>query len=224
MPDEASQTEAAFVLRHLPPDRFPRLLDLCCGPGRHARLLAGHGYYILGVDKNPAAIRQARELKAPNASFKVHDMREVETLPGTFDGAINMWHSFGYFDDDTNRDILRQLYDKLRPGGRLILDIYNRDSLARFPAIQEYEKAGVHVESEFTWSGKRLTCRLRYGSGASGDTFEWRIYTPGELLDITESLGFRCLVSCAWWDEQIAPSADDARMQFVLERPDASTR
>lgn len=213
-----SAAETAFVLRHLPSSEFPTLLDLCCGPGRHALRLAAAGYELLGIDKNSQAIAQAQQDALPNTRFLVHDMRELDAIPGTFDGVTNLWHSFGYFDDATNEEILRQIYAKLRPGGRFILDIYNREHRQGFPEHSEFVKAGVHVIVEHRWSGKRVTCTLTYDGGITTDTFEWRIYTPDEIRELTSSLGFRCLVACAWFDEQLAPSAEHRRMQFVLER------
>jgi SAM-dependent methyltransferase len=217
IPAQDSEAETAFVLRHLPPQEYPSLLDLCCGPGRHALRLAAHGYDILGIDKNTQAIAQAQQHAVLHTRFLAHDMRDLHTIGATFDGVLNLWHSFGYFDDATNQDILRQIHGKLRPGGRLILDIYNRASLERFPARRQFEKEGVQIVAEYSWSGKRATCTLTY-DGALHDTFEWRIYTPDEIHELAATLGFRCLVACAWFNEQLAPSAEHARMQFVLER------
>ncbi len=59
MASATTEAEVAFVVRHLPPDRFPRLLDLCCGSGRHALPLHAHGYDVLGVDKNHSSRRLA---------------------------------------------------------------------------------------------------------------------------------------------------------------------
>lgn len=69
MPASASEAETAFVARHLPPRQFPRLLDLCCGWGRHAACFAAHGYRVLGVDLNAAAIRRAQQIGSTNASY-----------------------------------------------------------------------------------------------------------------------------------------------------------
>lgn len=218
MPAAASEAETAFVVRHLPPAQFPVLLDLCCGSGRHAAHFAAHGYRLLGIDRNAAAIATAKQLALPGCQFAVHDMREIEALPGTFDGIVSLWHSFGYFDDAKNADILRQIHDKLRAGGRLVLDIYNRDALRRAPATQHFEKEGVAVTSAYTWAGRRLTCSLSYDDGSEGDTFEWRLYTPDEIQTLATRLGFRCIVACAWFDEHLAPSAEHTRMQFVFER------
>ncbi|HEX5689506.1 MAG TPA: class I SAM-dependent methyltransferase, partial [Roseiflexaceae bacterium] len=189
IPAKDSDTETAFVLRHLPPGSFRSLLDLCCGPGRHAKRLAALGYYVLGVDNNAGAIARAERSAAPHTRFLVHDMRDIGALDLTFDGVVNLWHSFGYFDDTTNADILRQIRDKLRPGGRFVLDIYNRDCLERLPQRRQFEKDGVHVVTEYQWSGKRVTCSLTYDHGAGSDRFEWRIYTPDEIREIAGAAG-----------------------------------
>jgi SAM-dependent methyltransferase len=211
-----TESEVAFITRYLPPADFPKLLDVCCGYGRHAARLAGCGYTILGIDKNLDAIRHAQQIMFPNLEFRVHDMRDIESLPGTFNGVLNLWHSFGYFDDATNLDILRQIRDKLERGGRFIFDIYNRSSLERFPATRLVEKEGKQILTEYTWSGNRLTCTLSY-NGQVGDTFEWRLYTPDEIQAMTSELSLRCLVACAWFDEQVPPSSEQAHMQFVFE-------
>ena len=218
IPAKDSDAETAFVLRHLPPPAFRSLLDVCCGSGRHATRLAAQGYYVLGIDKNPGAIAHAQHAAATNTRFLVHDMREIGALDLCFDGVLNLWHSFGYFDDATNADVLRQVHDTLRPGGRFVLDIYNRECMERLPERREFEKDGVHVVSEYRWSGKRVTCSLIYNHGAGSDTFDWRIYTPAEIRAIAGQVGLRCRLACAWFNEQIAPSAEHARMQLVFER------
>lgn len=219
MPAAAGDAETAFVVRHLPPAQFPCLLDVCCGSGRHAARFAAEGYRLLGIDQNVAAITKAQHLGLPGCRFAVHDMRDVGALPQMFDGVVNLWHSFGYFDEATNADIVRQIHGRLRPGGRFVLDIYNRDALRRAPATQQFEKEGVAVTSTYTWEGNRLQCSLRYDDREEGDTFEWRLYTPDEMQTLAAAAGFRCIVACAWFNEHLLPSAEHTRMQFVFERP-----
>src|SRR5687767_2010583 len=99
-PIDAAQTEreTAFLARHLPLDRFPRVLDLCCGQGRHSAALAHRGYAVTGVDRNADALRVARERSPASAEFVEMDAREVATLGRRFEGVVCMWQSFGYFD------------------------------------------------------------------------------------------------------------------------------
>lgn len=216
IPAASTDAEVTFIQRHLPPPKFPYLLDLCCGPARHAALLVARGYRILGLDANEQAIRQA-SVACPEGRFEAGDMRALASLGETFDGVLNLWHSFGYFDDETNRDVLRQVRDVLRPGGRAIFDIYNRDHFAQRPLVETAERGGRAIRTTRSWHGPRHRVVLQY-DGQSGDTFEWRLYTPAEFEEVCRSVGLHSLHSCAWFDESITPSPEHARMQFVLER------
>lgn len=62
-----------------------------------------------------------------------------------------------------------------------------------------------------------MRCQLEY-EDAPADVFEWQLYTPDEFGALAESSGFSEIARCAWFNETIAPSAEHARMQFVLER------
>lgn len=217
IPREQTEAELAFIERQLPLVSHPSILDVCCGSGRHANALARRGYRVLGLDTNSGAVAGACAAAPPGASFQLLDMRELQSLPHAFDGVINLWASFGYFDDATNAAILRQIAAKLGPGGRAIIDIYNRDHMLTLPAEESTERGGVTIRTTRRWLGSRLNVRLEYGSGA-GDEFEWRLYTPAEFSSLASAAGLQPIVACAWFDEAKAASHEHARMQFVLER------
>lgn len=214
---ELTAVEVEFIARQLPPAEFPRLLDVACGPGRHAAALVSRGYRVLGVDVNPDAVARARIAVPRGAEFRTLDMRELGSLAERFDGVTNLWHSFGYFDDAANERVLQEMRERLRPGGRLLLDVYNRAHFARMPREETSERNGERITTTRTWSAERMRVELRYASGG-GSTFEWRLYTPDELARTLESLGFRVRIACAWFREGLPPSAEHARMQFVAER------
>lgn len=212
---ESTRSEVDFVARFIPAASHPYLLDLCCGSGRHATSLVEKGYQIMGVDANAQAIERARAA-CPQGRFVVGDMRALTVLGETFDGVVNLWHSFGYFDDETNQEILRQVHDVLRPGGRAIFDIYNRDHFGRRPAVEIAERAGKIVHTSRSWDGPRQRVTLSY-DGAVQDTFEWRLYSPREFEDACRAADLQPIVTCAWCDESIPAAPEHARMQFVLE-------
>ena len=216
IPAQTTATELAFIGRHLPVEEFPRLLDLCCGSGRHACELTARGYRVLGVDVNPHAVVAARR-RCPGGSFAVCDMRSLDTLATRFDGIINLWHSFGYFDEATNRDVLRQIHGRLRPGGRTILDVYNRAHSENRPSEEVALKGARQVRTTRAHSGARHRVQIEY-DGTLRDEFDWELYNPTELERICVDAGLHPLVRCAWFDEAIPPSPDHARMQFVCER------
>lgn len=216
IPAESTQAEVAFIERHLPPDEFSHLLDLCCGCGRHAVHLARRGYRLFGLDASARAIAEA-QVSCPQGRFQVGDMRQLDTLERTFDGVLNLWQSFGYFDDETNRAVLRQVRDVLRPGGRALFDIYNRDHFVQRPLQEETERGGRTIRTTRIWRGARQRVILHY-DGTAGDVFEWRLYTPPEFQALCDDLGLHTLLACAWFEEDTPPAPQHARMQFVLER------
>lgn len=216
IPEAATLAEVAFVRRHFPVARFSSLLDLCCGTGRHAGHLAATGYTVTGVDENTAALAIARE-RFPAIEFHPLDMRRLRSLAMTFDGVINLWHSFGYFDEETNLDILRAVYELLAPGGRFLIDIYNREHFASLPAVSESQRGGRTIQTTRTWEGNRHRVRLVYDGGLE-ETIEWIMYSPSEFSALCAQAGFQPVLACAWFDESIEISPAHARMQFLLER------
>ena len=216
IPVDTTRAEVAFVVRHLPVNSFPAVLDLCCGPGRHASALAKCGYQVLGVDANEKAVRSARAACA-GAAFEVCDMRSLDSLGSFFDGVVNLWHSFGYFDDATNLMVLRQVYAVLRPGGRAIFDIYNREHFVSRPLEETNERGGRRVRTTRSWDGPRHRVVLEY-DGRRGDQFEWRLYSAPEFRELCTCAGLETLIECAWFDESIPASSANARMQFVVQR------
>ena len=220
IPAEQTAREVAFISRQMPLVSHGTILDVCCGPGRHANMLARAGYRVVGVDSNATAIERARADAPKAATYRVGDMRSLDVLGERVDAVTNLWASFGYFDDAGNEAVLRQIAGVLRPGGRALIDLYNREHMQSLPASEMTSRAGQTVTTERIWLGNRFRVRLAYSSGGS-DEFEWRLYTPEELSDICATAGLNTLLACAWFNESLPASAEHARMQLVLERREA---
>jgi SAM-dependent methyltransferase len=215
---EQTEREAAFVTRWLPLPEYAELLDLCCGQGRHARALARRGYRVTGVDSNALALAEAKRASGDQVFYVQHDMRRLEQLPGTFDGLTCLWQSFGYFDAAINADILRQIGAKLRPGGRLILDIYHRGFFERNQGVRSFECAGRTISQTRRMDGDRLTVVLDYGADLPADTYAWQLFSPEEIVALARQCGFTPVLASADFDEATQPSADLPRMQLVFKR------
>jgi SAM-dependent methyltransferase len=228
--DEWTRKDVAFLARQLPLPRYRQVLDLCCGYGRHALLLAERGYAVTGLDRDAAAIDEAQHCAAQAGqaiTYLVGDMRQIGDMPDTFDAVINMWQSFCYFDEETNKDLLRQIHGKLAPGGRFIIDMYNRAYYETHQGSHRQKINGIIVESQTSLQGKRLHVILQYKDASGergGDHFDFQIFTPEEFRALAAACGFVPLLICTWSDENIAPSAEAARMQLVLEKPENSSR
>jgi len=72
MPEEWTLAEVEGIKRRLPMPAFGRVLDICCGSGRHATPLAAAGYEVTGVDRETAAVTVAAQ-RAPSGRFVVLD-------------------------------------------------------------------------------------------------------------------------------------------------------
>ena len=149
---EAAPSEIAAIFRLIDRPRPGPLdvLDLPCGPGRHALPLAQAGHRVVAVDRTRAYLdeleqrladrRQAQPGRALQVETVCSDMRDFER-PGAFDLALNLYTSIGYFEDiEDDLRVLRSYAAGLRPGGVLVLELLGREVLARIYAPQRFRR------------------------------------------------------------------------------------
>jgi SAM-dependent methyltransferase len=208
--------ETTFVSRCAPLPHFRRVADVCCGTGRHARALSRLGYAVIGIDRDVDAIAKAREL-AGGPSYLQVDIREYQPKPGSFDVAIVMAQSFGYFDATTNRCVLGRLASGIRKGGRVILDLWSQEFFAAHQSERKFEKPGGVVRETKRVEGDRLFVHLDYPDGGQ-DEFEWQLFSPSQIVAMAQSIGLTLLRSCTDFDAMIPPVADKPRIQYLFER------
>ena len=209
--------ELGFIQRHLPLAHYPRLLDVPCGIGRHAGPLAKLGYDVVGADRSESALASARR-DYPEAEYRKADLFDLAALNTTFDAVLCLWHSFGYGNSDQNRRVLDDMRRIVRPGGRILLDLYNAEAAAQLPLVATETRGGRTVTTRRSWLGRRLRVELEYSESAGIDTHEWEVYTPSEITHLAREVNLSLVLCCAWFDEMIPPSADHLRMQLLLER------
>lgn len=124
------------------------LLELGCGTGIHAALLAGQGYRVHGVDRSEVMLEEAsRRAKDGNPAFSRGDAREIR-LPAKYDVVLALFHVISY---QTSNDDLRLFFDTvnehLRPGGHFIFDCwYGPAVLSERPAVRVKRCAGDNLE------------------------------------------------------------------------------
>ena len=110
-----------------------RILDLACGAGRHAIELAKRGYAVTGYDLSEDLLRRGRadsRRARTRVSFVRGDMRDLH-FRGAFDAVINMFSSFGYFEDaEDDRKVVAGIARALKPRGKFLMERFNRESLA----------------------------------------------------------------------------------------------
>ena len=110
------------------------VLDMPCGPGRHSIEFAARGYTVTGVDRTERYLDEARSRAQKSGlaiDFIQDDMRAF-ARPEAFDIVLNLFTSFGYFEDEGD-DVktASNFHDCLKPGGRLVMEMAGKEHLAR---------------------------------------------------------------------------------------------
>ncbi|MBW7457330.1 class I SAM-dependent methyltransferase [Paenibacillus sepulcri] len=107
-----------------------KILDIGCGTGRHSLALASLGYCVTGVDLSEVLLEQAREHdKEGQIEALIHgDMRRLPIPDGSFRATVNLFTSFGYFEDEAdNHRVLKEIRRVLTENGQFLIDFLNPD-------------------------------------------------------------------------------------------------
>jgi SAM-dependent methyltransferase len=199
-----------------------RVLDLCCGIGRHSIEFARHGLRVTGVDITQPYLDIAAE-KASKESLGIEfihsDMRDF-CRPGAFDLVANLCTSFGYFDDiEDDLKVLRNIYASLAPGGKFMIEILGKEVIAAtFKKEEELEFDGYHVvaKSKILDNWNRLECRrtIRKEDTETEIIAYHRLYSAAELKKYLETAGFTSIRT--YGNFAGAPYDNDARSMIMI--------
>jgi SAM-dependent methyltransferase len=127
--DEKNDADTDTIVSFLGLQPGDSVLDAPCGHGRITNRLAARGVKATGVDLTELFLEVARQ-EGTGAEFRRGDLRELP-VDGPFDAAFSWFTSFGYFDDDGNKKVLSEYRRVLRPGGKLLIEMHNRDEFVR---------------------------------------------------------------------------------------------
>ena len=175
------------------------VLDVGCGLGQHALEFARRGCLVVALDLALPMITRAAEdaqQEGLRINFLHKDIRDIG-FEGTFDAVVCVGTTFGFFDDEQNREVLGRLANALKPGGRLLLEVVNRDHvLGSQPNLQWFEGDGCVVmeESDFNYYSSRLTVKrtmMREDGRQTESEYSIRLYALHELGQMMQSVGFR---------------------------------
>ncbi len=125
--EEETEEDVEFICDALKLQPGAIVLDLCCGNGRHGQLLAQDGMTVIGVDSSRFLLEEARKnaLSTSGGMYLVEgDMRRIPLKP-VCDAVINLFTSFGFFEENDNRRVLGEVAGVLKPGGKFLLDYWN---------------------------------------------------------------------------------------------------
>ncbi|MFF9400537.1 methyltransferase domain-containing protein [Streptomyces sp. NPDC014744] len=176
-----------------------RVLDLCCGPGLFLVPLADRGFDVTGVDLSESMLERARSA-CEEAGADVRLVRGdmlTYTAPGAFDVVLNVFTSFGYFDDpDDNLRVLSNAWESLAPDGQLLVDVMGKEVLAGWigrPQAVDLPDGSYVVQRDVvfdSWRRLRTDWTLVRGTSARTASLTSYLYSAAELYDLFVAAGF----------------------------------
>ncbi len=177
------------------------VFDCCCGMGRHSLELAERGCRVTGVDLSRGyldlAESEAKRRDLP-ADFICRDIREIE-YDGEFDAVINMFTSFGYFEDpDEDLLLLKKLHRSLKPGGKLFMEMAGKEILARdFEERTWFEREGIKILLEYSvdlnWTELCNRWLFYKDDKMTEYSFSHRIFSASEMAMMLWQAGFETI-------------------------------
>ncbi|CAN5529718.1 class I SAM-dependent methyltransferase [soil metagenome] len=183
---EAEQL-ADLIERVAEPCARAEILDVGCGRGRHARVLARRGYRVTGLDLSARALEVAR-WRAEAEGLRVgKDVRFVQAdmrlahFQERFDGIVNLFTSFGYFADDADHaNAVGAMTAALRPGGFVVQDFLNAQFVASHLVPRDERMIGdIAVVQQRSISNNRVVKDISLEKDGERHTFQESVH----LLD-----------------------------------------
>ncbi len=192
--DRAAENEAEAALSILPLHAEHRLLDLCCGNGRHCRALRRKGFqHVTGLDYSLPLLEHAI-MESPRAGYVRGDMRLLPFPEGGLDAVLSFFTSFGYFPTDLeNLTVLNELGRVLKPGGWFLLDYLNPSYVRRHLVAESVKPHGeftIRERRSISSNGERIEKEIvieNWGDREHRYRESVRLYEQEQMVDMLQS-------------------------------------
>jgi SAM-dependent methyltransferase len=222
--EEVTTRETEFIESALSLPAGAAVLDLACGFGRHATGMAKRGYRMAGLDFNANYLEIAATAAAETGVSVDWQQGDMRTLPfeAEFDAVYSYFTSFGYFSDEENEAVIAGVARALRPGGRFLIDLMNRDWLLTHPThrIWNQRENGSLLMEETTFDlvSSRVNSKQLHltpdGAARLEKSFVLRAYTCAELTAIMRRYGIA--VREVWGGIDRTPYSTESRRLVLL--------
>ena len=218
---QETNAQLKFYIEKLNLKKGKSFLDCPIGIGRIAIPLAKKGIQITGVDITPSYIGELQEriskIKIPMKLF-LQDMRKID-FENEFDAVGNLWTSFGYFEKESdNMLVLKKLYKALKPGGKFVIQVINRDWIMKnFVSNNWSEVDDVKMLERREFNYENSSSVTEYFFIKDGEekslTSYIRMYSYHELKQMLEKVGLKNVVGYK------NPDVDDCNYQYLTSKP-----
>ncbi|MEY2472281.1 MAG: hypothetical protein QOK28_1610 [Actinomycetota bacterium] len=198
---KGTANEVDFIVEHLALQPGERVLDVGCGPGRHAHELARRGFEVVGVDIAQRFVDLANEHAPPGATFVRGDARTL-AYDGEFDAVISLCQGgFGLVGDEDG-SVLAGMARAVKPARRVAFSAFSAYFLLQ------------HLESNETFDATRgvstETTEVRDSAGTPmAAELHTSVFTPRELRLMCAATGLRAEHIWSVTPGAYAPNAPD---------------
>ncbi len=229
-PQKTTNAEVRYLLKKLNLKPGRSFLDCACGIGRIALPLAKAGVKVTGVDITPSyleemqAVANRRKLKITSLR---KDMRRID-FENRFDAAGNLWTSIGFFEKESDNLLaIRKMFRALKPGGRFVLHVINRDWIVKHFAPSDWsEVGGIRILEtrgfDLATSRSQSVWRFLNDSGERVLEASIRMYAFHEVIAMFKAVGFVDIEGFGSMNED--PVSFDSRMMWVFGTKPKSRR
>jgi SAM-dependent methyltransferase len=176
-----------------------KVLDMACGSGRHSIIFASKGYEVTAIDlsKNLIATAEANAKEQNvNIEFVNSDILEFNSNK-KFDLTVNLFTSFGYFDDDEdNFKIIQKAFDLLTDRGMFVIDYFNKNYLLNnLIPTTVFSDNGARITQNRFINGNRIQKNITIENNGKIDEFyeSVRLYNYDEMLSFLKRAGFKIM-------------------------------
>jgi len=176
-----------------------KVLDVPCGVGRVSYFLSKIGYQVTGVDISDKMIKKAKE-NVKNGEFIRGDMRKLsEIIKSKFDIVINIFNSLGYYEEEDDLKILRELREVTSQEGIVIINLENRDFMIynKPEIVHSYVPPYLIIDQNkfdpFTSRLQVMRTYIKDGKEVEQISFSQRYYSLHEIINLMRNAGFKIL-------------------------------
>ena len=223
-----------FIIETLGLKKGNEILDIACGAGCHSIQFAKHGLKVTAFDIAQSLIDVAKERakeEKVDVNFYIGDMRAM-SFQSQFKAAVLLSHSFGFFDHEENKRVLKGAYEALEKGGCLLLDLMNPYNLPKFQKTWTQLEGGFLLNEPHVLDAPAgvLSGRPAMFIDTENDRIvlmdqdalsnnDIRMYTALEIREMLEEIGFN---KVELWGQHYLPrlpyASNSERMVVIAHR------
>lgn len=207
--------------QHLNLNSNHKVLDLCCGRGRHSITLNKLGVNVMGVDLSTSNIEYAKQFENDTLKFQIHDMRCV-LYKNHFSHIFNLFTSFGYFENiDDHQTTLNAIYQNLKPKGIFVLDFLNAAKVKQMLPSKELKQIeGIDFVISKSLEQNFIVKKINFKYRQNEFSFQEKVaaFSFNQLKTLTENSGFSLIQSFGSYQLDSFNENTSERLVMVLQK------